>query len=216
MRYEMKSSILIIWAASLLLQSTGVWGQRIRLAAPPTPDPTPTNAPETAEDNLLPADAVLENGGAADEEGVVGTTEQVAINRTDANPSYPADEETVAISAVLFDGSPGPKDCRGNVILNVGLAKPGAQHSTPTCYNAPGVAQCGHFVANKVDGCEARVFNEPGCRTFANIAVFIPERRAFGGYVRSIEIRCGVVSVTPPPLNLPGLKLPPNAVQAVG
>jgi hypothetical protein len=151
-----------------------------------------------------------------DEAAAFTNTEQVTINRTDTNPSNPPSEPPVPISAVLFDSSPGPKDCRGNVILTINLPKPGAQHSRPTCYNVPGVAQCGNFLATKNDGCQARVFNEPNCLTFANLAVFIPEKRAFGGYVRSLEITCGVVSVVPPPLNLPGLELPSNAQQAVG
>ncbi|KAI0515033.1 hypothetical protein F5B22DRAFT_199202 [Xylaria bambusicola] len=164
---------------------------------------------------ILPANEPTTDSIALDESSA---TEQVAINRTDANPpSPPEDEEqAVPISAVLFDGPPGPKDCRGNVVLNIGLAKPGAQHSTPTCYNVPGVAQCGNFVGNKDDGCEARIFSEADCNEFANVAVFVPEVRAFGGYVRSVEITCGIVGVAPPPLKLPGLKLPPGAVQAVG
>ncbi|RYC54985.1 hypothetical protein CHU98_g11225 [Xylaria longipes] len=162
-------------------------------------------------DISLPDEAMVEEA-----EDSSGTTEQVAINRTDTNPSNPPSEQQVPISAILFDGSPGPKDCRGSAILSIGLTKPGAQHSTPTCHNVPGVAQCANFLANKDDGCQARIFSEPDCRTFANLAVFVPEPRAFGGYIRSLEVTCGVVSEAPPPLNLPGLELPPGAVQAVG
>ncbi|GAW20308.1 hypothetical protein ANO14919_098100 [Xylariales sp. No.14919] len=161
-------------------------------------------------------DPFLRDETLVEEDLDAAVTEQVAINRTDANPANPPSEQPVGISAVLFDGAPGPKDCRGSALLTIRLAKPGAQHARPTCYNVPGVAQCGTFLANKDDGCQARVFSEPDCRTFANLAVFIPEARAFGGYVRSLEVTCGVVSVTPPPLDLPGLELPPNAVQAVG
>jgi hypothetical protein len=127
-------------------------------------------------------------------------------------------EPLVPISAVLFSSSPGPKDCRGTPILKVGLPKPGSQHSTPRCYNVPGnkVAECGNFVANKDDGCEAKLFAEPNCLTFSNVAVFVPELKAVGGWVRSIEIQCGIIGVTPPPLNLPGMDLPSNAQQAVG
>ncbi|KAK5636301.1 hypothetical protein RRF57_012013 [Xylaria bambusicola] len=123
----MRISALILSAAAVLLQ--GAWSQRLPVSEPTTD-----------------AIAVDESSG----------TEQVAINRTDANPPSPPEdqEQPVPISAVLFDGPPGPKDCRGNVVLNIGLTKPGAQHSTPTCYNIPGVAQCGNFVGNKDDGCE--------------------------------------------------------------
>ncbi|KAK7740867.1 hypothetical protein SLS62_010964 [Diatrype stigma] len=123
-------------------------------------------------------------------------------------------EPSVPISAVLFSGSPGPKDCRGTPILKVNLPKPGSQHSTPKCYNVPGVAECGNFMAAEDDGCEARLFSERNCATFANVAVFVPERKAQGGYIRSIEIRCGIESTTPAPLNLPGIRLPAGAQQA--
>ncbi|KAF2966784.1 hypothetical protein GQX73_g6783 [Xylaria multiplex] len=174
-------------------------------------EPVPINEDNgIVEDPFLPDEMMVEEGSGATE------TEQVAVNRTDANPANPPSEQPVPISAILFNGPPGPKDCRGSAILNIGLTKPGARHSSPTCYNVPGVAQCGNFLANKDDGCQARIFNEPDCRTFANLAVFIPEMRAFGGYIRSIEVTCGVISETPPPLNLPGLELPPNALQAAG
>ncbi|KAI0442755.1 hypothetical protein F4803DRAFT_517832 [Xylaria telfairii] len=209
----MKTSSLIMSAGALWLHLPGVWGQRIRLNEP-TIGPISTGAnSKAAEEISLPDEAMME-----EEEGGIGSTEQVAINRTDTNPSNPATEQPVPISAVLFDGSPGPKDCRGTAILTMQLTKPGAQHSLPTCYNVPDktVAQCGVFLANKDDGCQARIFSEPDCRTFANLAVFIPESRAFGGYIRSMEVTCGVVSEAPAPLNLPGLELPPGAVQAVG
>ena len=120
------------------------------------------------------------------------------------------EEAPVPISAILFSGAPGPKECRGRPMLNVSLSKPGSRHSTPTCYNVTGTgtAQCGNLVANKDDGCEARLFSEPDCLTFVNVAVFVPERKNLGGYMRSIEIRCGVDGAMPAPLNLPGLELP--------
>ena len=128
-----------------------------------------------------------------------------------------ADEPPVPISAILFSGEPGPKKCRGRPVLKVDLSKPGSQHATPRCYNVSGgIAQCGNLVANKDDGCEARLFNEPDCLTFVNVGVFTPEPRALGGYMRSIEIRCGVKSTTPPPPSLPGLKLPSGAQLGVG
>ncbi|KAI3331182.1 hypothetical protein F4824DRAFT_475850 [Ustulina deusta] len=207
----MKTHILVFSAVAFWLrQLPGSWGQGLDLNKPTTDPPSIAENSKKIESHFLPDEAMIE------EESGAGIAEQVAINPTDTDSPNHSPEPLVPISAVLFDGSPGPKDCRGNVVLNIDLTKPGAQHSTPTCYNVPGVAQCGNFLANKDDGCQARVFNEPDCRTFANLAVFIPEMRAFGGYVRSIEITCGVVSETPPPLDLPGLQLPPNALQAVG
>ena len=206
----MKIRILLFSAAALWLHRLPVtWGQRI-----PVNDPMTADAFSIAEDDSI--------------------TEQVAINRTDTNPS-PSDppppppgqeqEQPVPISVVLFDGPPGPKEnCRGNAILRIGLTKPGTEHTVPTCHNVSSststsrvaVAQCGNFLANKDDGCEARIFSEPGCKEFSNVAVFVPEVKAFGGYMRSMEIACGIVGVVPPPLKLPGLELPPGAVQAVG
>ncbi|KAI1366853.1 hypothetical protein F5Y08DRAFT_113504 [Xylaria arbuscula] len=209
----MKTRILILSAATWWLQ--GTWAQRIPVNNNPT------------------ADAI----SSLDESSI---TEQIAINRTDANPSpldpepssdgeQQEEEEPVPISVVLFDGPPGPKEnCRGNAILRIGLTKPGTDHTTPTCYNVSSsssssssssriaVAQCGNFLANKDDGCEAKVFSEPGCREFSNVAVFVPEVKAFGGYMLSLEVACGIVGVVPAPLKLPGLELPPGAVQAVG
>ncbi|OTB03591.1 hypothetical protein M426DRAFT_173374 [Hypoxylon sp. CI-4A] len=138
-----------------------------------------------------------------------------AISTPTGDQSQPT-EPVVPISVLLFSGPPGPKDCRGTVITSVQLPKPGSQHSTPKCYNVAGIAQCGTFIANEDDGCEARLFNEPNCLTFANVAVFTPEQKIVGGMLRSIEITCGIKGVAPPPLNLPGLKLPPNAQQAFG
>ncbi|KAI1354837.1 hypothetical protein F5Y01DRAFT_272835 [Xylaria sp. FL0043] len=210
----MKANIRIFSAVTLwlhLLQGTGA--QRIRLHDAATDPVLADEIPQDIQNHFIPSEAMVENDPDASD------TEKVAINRTDANPSISSPEQPVPISAILFDGSPGPKACRGNVVLSISLTKPGAQHATPTCYNVPGVpgvAQCGNFRANKDDGCEARVFSEPDCRTFANLAVFVPDAKPFGGYVRSLEITCGVVGVTPPPLDLPGLKMPPGAVQAVG
>lgn len=144
----MKTSILIISAGALWLYLPGAWGQRIRLNEPTT-GPISTGVNSKAAENIsLPDEAMVE-----EEEGGIGSTEQVAINRTDTNPSNPPTEQPVPISAVLFDGSPGPKDCRGTAMLTIQLTKPGAQHSSPTCYNVPDntVAQCGVFLANKDD-----------------------------------------------------------------
>lgn len=165
-------------------------------------------------------ESIVETGPPRAEEKIIEG--EIAPPKTDHDTVKPGNAVTaievgpsIPISAVLFSGSPGPKDCRGTPILKVNLPKPGSQHSTPKCYNVPGVAECGNFMATEDDGCEAKLFNEPNCATFANVAVFVPDRKAQGGYIRSIEIRCGIESTTPAPLNLPGLKLPAGAQQAV-
>ncbi|KAI1149638.1 hypothetical protein F4825DRAFT_429724 [Nemania diffusa] len=218
MRFKMRSNILILSAGALWLQFPAARGQRIRLNDPTTDAASTNQNAEIAETPFIPDNGLFEKIEPEEEaEETPAPTENLAINRTDANPSTPPSEQPVPISALLFAGPPGPKACRGPAVLSISLTKPGAQHATPTCHNVPGgVAQCGNFVANKDDGCEARVFAEPDCRMFANLAVFVPEARPFGGYVRSIEIRCGVVGTAPPPLQLPGLVLPEGAMQAVG
>ncbi|KAI0470485.1 hypothetical protein GGR56DRAFT_147395 [Xylariaceae sp. FL0804] len=189
---------------------------RIEVDEPPL-DPFYTDGnTRVGEGDTIPDEAMIE-------QVVPTSTPQATINSTDVdtNPfSEPAAEQgevSVPIFAKLFAGSPGPKDCRGAVIAHIPLSKPGSAHTTPRCYNMPGVAQCGYFVGNQDDGCAANLFNEPNCHTFTNLAVFTPELRAQGGFIRSIEIRCGVESVAPPPLNLPGMNLlSGEAQQAVG
>ncbi|KAI0965337.1 hypothetical protein F4678DRAFT_337094 [Xylaria arbuscula] len=207
----MKPRNLVLSAGVALIQlPLGTRGQRMRFNDPATDPASLDDNSENMRNQLPPSDMLIE------EERDTSNIEQVAISQPDTNPSGPSPEQSASISAMLFSGSPGPKTCRGNVLLHISMSKPGIQHSTPACYNVPGVAQCGNFVANKEDGCEARVFSELDCRAFANVAVFVPEMKPFGGYVRSVEIVCGVVGETPPPLELPGLKLPPNALSAVG
>ncbi|KAI1078837.1 hypothetical protein F5B20DRAFT_194286 [Whalleya microplaca] len=198
--------VIISIGLGVLSFAPSAFGQRIRVNEPP-------------EQGLLDEATAANEGNYMSEATTVDEDGVSDIPQVDVNPpnnTATDDEPIVPISALLFSGSPGPKDCRGNVIVNVGLPKPGSSHSTPTCYNVPGVAQCATFMANKEDGCEARVFNEPNCLTFANLAVFSPDKLAFGGLFRSVEITCGIEGVAPPPLNLPGMDLPPNAQQAVG
>ncbi|KAI1803346.1 hypothetical protein F4811DRAFT_353645 [Daldinia bambusicola] len=206
-----------IWLAS----STS--GQRIRTGEPTRPlivDGT-TAASET---DHLPEKAIVEHVVESDIPQVSDVPQISGIPQVDVNTPIDTTKESqaqptepvVPIFVSLFSGPPGPKDCRGKAMVNIQLPKPGSQHSTPKCYNIPGVAQCGTFIANKDDGCQARLFNEPNCLTFVNLAVFTPEQRAVGGLLRSIEVTCGIKGVLPAPLDLPGLKLPPNAQQAVG
>ncbi|KAI1205536.1 uncharacterized protein F4807DRAFT_281144 [Annulohypoxylon truncatum] len=220
-------------------QMTGALGQRIRVEDESMRPIIVDGATTVKDADNLPENAMVENIAVSDvprvsevpqishipqvdvdEPWTVNSTTIPNIVTTPKSPTTSSQaqptEPVVPIAALLFSGPPGPKDCRGTVMANVQLPKPGSQHATPTCYNVPGIAQCATFVANMDDGCQARLFNEPNCLTFANLAVFTPEQKAVGGLLRSIEITCGIKSVTPPPLNLPGLELPPNAQQAVG
>ncbi|KAI1777382.1 hypothetical protein F4818DRAFT_346408 [Hypoxylon cercidicola] len=224
MRFQLRPVISISIGAAWL--AAGALGQRIRveeveeLTRPVVVDGTTT----ASEGDNLPDQAMVEQVVASDIPQVSSIPEISGIPQVDVDAPFSNTQEgqpqttepVVPISVLLFSGPPGPKDCRGTVMTNIRLPKPGSQHSTPKCYNVPGISQCGTFIANMDDGCQARLFNEPNCLTFANLAVFTPERKAVGGLLRSIEITCGIKGETPPPLNLPGLKLPPNAQQAVG
>jgi len=246
MRYRTNPIILLVSAGALWQRLPSAFGQWL-----PVPHPgsssnvlsSKINYEFEFKDDISPETTLVleqeqkqeygEGDDDDDEETVPIDTEHAKINPsgasdTDTDPdpnNTPEDTDPVPITAVLFDGSAGPKDCRGTAILKISLEKPGAAHTTPTCYNLPstgtgtgsiGVAQCANFIADKDDGCQARVFSQPDCRNFVNVAVFTPEKADFGGFMRSVEITCGVVSTVPPPLDLPGLKLPPGAMQAVG
>ncbi|KAH6647745.1 hypothetical protein BKA67DRAFT_539590 [Truncatella angustata] len=118
------------------------------------------------------------------------------------------------ITVLLYSSSPGPKECRGTPIFNLNIPKgPGLDTPPgPTCYNVTVVpqAECGTFMANMEDGCQARIFGEPGCASFTNLAVFMDELRPVGGIIRSIEVQCGIKSAQPAPLalNLPAKQKP--------
>ncbi|KAI0888308.1 uncharacterized protein GGS22DRAFT_95933 [Annulohypoxylon maeteangense] len=238
MQLHWRSTITLL-SIGVVWQTTGALGQRFRVGEE-SMRPVIVDGATTLQDaDNLPENAMVENIAVSDVPRVSEVPQISGIPQVDVNdpwesnstaiptsiatPKNPATssqpqptEPVVPIAALLFSGPPGPKDCRGTVMAKVQLPKPGSQHSTPTCYNVPGVAQCATFVANMDDGCQARLFNEPNCLTFSNLAVFTPEQKAVGGLLRSIEITCGIKGETPPPLNLPGLKLPPNAQQAVG
>ncbi|KAI6091682.1 hypothetical protein F4821DRAFT_189506 [Hypoxylon rubiginosum] len=224
-RFNLRPMIISISIGAAWL-ATGALGQRIRveeveeLTRPVVVD----GATRAREGDNLPEEAMIEQIVSSEVPQATSIPEISGIPQVDVDPPFSNTQEgspqptesVVPISVLLFAGSPGPKDCRGNVMVNIQLPKPGSQHSIPKCYNVPGISQCGTFVGNMDDGCQARLFNEPNCLTFANLAVFTPEQRAVGGVFRSIEITCGIKGETPPPLNLPGIQLPPNAQQAVG
>ncbi|KAK3682262.1 hypothetical protein B0T22DRAFT_279660 [Podospora appendiculata] len=110
------------------------------------------------------------------------------------------------IRATIFSGSPGPKSCRGSVLLAVDVPPPNGELTTALCYNMPAPAGCGNFVANKDDGCEARLFAEPNCVLYMNTAVFIPENRAVGGAWRSVSVQCGITPPDPATLGKPPMQ----------
>ncbi|KAL8289459.1 hypothetical protein RB597_001184 [Gaeumannomyces tritici] len=135
-------------------------------------------------------------------------TGQVSINRpaSDDGPAKP----TLPIRATIFRGVPGPKACRGGAMttLDFGVGGGGGAallHTQEVCYDLPDTAGCGNFLANKADGCEARLFAERGCRMFVNLAVYQPEDRAVGGRWRSMAVRCGVPEPDPATLGAPPL-----------
>ncbi|KAK5651374.1 hypothetical protein OQA88_12531 [Cercophora sp. LCS_1] len=131
---------------------------------------------------------------------VVEDTGQVTINDDPtANTTVVPD---LPITATVFTGVPGPSHCRGGVMLRVSIPHDATR---PKCIGMPKPAGCAVFSANKKDGCQARLFAEPGCRMFVNTAVFLPEERAVGGLWRSMEVRCGVPEPDPESLGEPPL-----------
>ena len=115
----------------------------------------------------------------------------------------------VPIVAQLFSSSPGPKqECRGNNVMQILFQQP--LPTTATCYNTPSLAQCAKFVANKEDGCQARIFSSRDCVevSFSNLAVFQPNPWPLGGLMRSVEFTCGIVSVEPKQISMGDVQLP--------
>lgn len=116
-------------------------------------------------------------------------------------------EPPIPIKAVFYSGSEGPKTCRGHVLAVINLPKP-AGLGVPgqaQCYNFPGeqYSGCANFMANKVDGCAAKVFGDTNCRTYLNTAAFMAEDRAVGGHWRSVEVQCGIPEPDPATLGKP-------------
>jgi hypothetical protein len=58
-------------------------------------------------------------------------------------------------------------------------------------------------MASKDAGCGARLFTEPGCIGFVNLAVFMPDERPVGGAFRSVSVECGIPAPDPASLGLP-------------
>lgn len=116
-------------------------------------------------------------------------------------------EPPIPIKAVFYSGSEGPKTCRGHVLAVINLPKPAGLGVTgeAQCYNFPGeqYSGCANFMANKVDGCVAKVFGDTNCRTYLNTAAFMAEDRAVGGHWRSVEVQCGIPEPDPATLGKP-------------
>ncbi|KAF4775904.1 hypothetical protein HER10_EVM0001789 [Colletotrichum scovillei] len=120
----------------------------------------------------------------------IATADQVDITQPNTTVPPPQEQKPpVPITVRLFPSSPGVKNCRG----------------ASFCYNLPGTAQCGIFMGNKADGCEAKLFRGERCSAFSNVAVFQDELRPVGGFFASMSIKCGVIPVEPKPLSLGGL-----------
>ncbi len=115
-------------------------------------------------------------------------SKQLSINESPSDVSLP--NTTLPIAATVFRGVPGPKNCRGLAMAVLNLPQPAQQYTTEMCYDLAGPAGCGLFVANKADGCEARLFAERRCWGYMNTVVFLPEPRAVGGNWRSMAVRC--------------------------
>ncbi|KAG8156814.1 hypothetical protein KVR01_013419 [Diaporthe batatas] len=116
-------------------------------------------------------------------------------------------EPTIPIKAVFYSGSEGPKTCRGHVLAVINLPKPAGmgEPGLAQCYNFPGeqYSGCANFMANKVDGCAAKVFADTNCRNYLNTAAFMVEDRAVGGHWRSVEVQCGIPEPDPATLGKP-------------
>ncbi|POS73354.1 hypothetical protein DHEL01_v208263 [Diaporthe helianthi] len=116
-------------------------------------------------------------------------------------------EPLIPINAVFYSGSEGPKSCRGHVLAVINLPKPaGTGGPGPAqCFNFPGeqYSGCANFMANKVDGCVAKVFGDTNCRAYLNTVAFMVEDRAVGGRWRSTEVQCGIPEPDPDTLGKP-------------
>ncbi|KAK1767924.1 hypothetical protein QBC33DRAFT_62083 [Phialemonium atrogriseum] len=150
---------------------------------------TPVPAPQ------VPPDAEIE-----------GDQDQVTIN---PSPETNSTATHLPITATIFSGVPGPNHCRGRITAALTLPPPvsGGGRTGARCYDLPGRAGagCAYFVANKGDGCEARLFAEPGCAAYVNTAVFVPEERIVGGLWRSLSVECGIPTPDPASLGAPPL-----------
>jgi len=211
----MRLNTATVFAAALsALYTTPACAQRQRIAQ---------TAPAMIDGAVHEEDS--QKGNNAMIESVLPPTNASSLNAASANATFipgsdvvptgqpapgtapkPPKTAPIPIAALLYAGSPGPKQCRGSPMMRIPIARPVSNTTAPQCYNIPRTpANCGTFMAEKEDGCEARVFADWNCQEFENLVVFMPELRTVGGIIRSVEVRCGVEAVEPAPLNMGAL-----------
>ncbi|KAF9878716.1 hypothetical protein CkaCkLH20_03616 [Colletotrichum karsti] len=142
----------------------------------------------------------------------VATADQVDVTRPNTTTAGDENKPPIPITVQLFGSSPGVKNCRSGAKL-VDMELPKNASALPQftagdlgqCYDLPGTAQCGIFMGNKADGCEAKLFRGLKCTSFTNVAVFQDELRPVGGFFTSMAIKCGIKPVEVQPLSLGGL-----------
>ncbi|KAF2117092.1 hypothetical protein BDV96DRAFT_644525 [Lophiotrema nucula] len=154
-----------------------------------TAEPKPTN-PTTMPEGFI--GAIPTSSPTTNDEGYIGpmeTPQSSAIPVPPTGPQFP-------IFALSYDGSGGPKHCRGELVQKLNLPPPASAWKNGTCIDLPKMARCGVFFAGKDDHCEAQLFNMESClnttQSFVNTVVFMPEERTVGAYWRSMYVKCGV------------------------
>ncbi|WYZ36937.1 hypothetical protein EsH8_II_000443 [Colletotrichum jinshuiense] len=140
----------------------------------------------------------------------IETADEAEVNTPNTTAPQQDDKPPIPITVQLFASSPGVKACRGGSFARLELPKNASTDPLFTtaagqCYALSDTAQCGIFMGNKADGCEARLYRGERCTAFSNLAVFQEEMRPVGGFFSSISIKCGVVPIEPKPLSLGGL-----------
>lgn len=150
----------------------------------------------TAHTHPYPLESVPASGEVHEDTGQVNINDSPTANTT---------ETQLPVTATIFSGVPGPYHCRGSAILSLFIS-PNDTTAGEKCIDTPRSVGCGVFVANQRDGCQARLFSEPGCRIYANTVVFLPEERAVGGMWRSLGVRCGIPEPDPESLGEPPLQ----------
>jgi hypothetical protein len=160
---------------------------------PGTPIPSAILA---TEEGVIVASATPKSSAAWSAEGVIGPIATVTPTPL-AAPQAPPSQPQFPIVALSYDGSGGPKHCRGSLLQKMRFPPPLSTWKNGTCINVPGSqARCGLFISSKGDNCEAQLFNMPDClnttKTYVNTVVFMPEERPVGALWRSMFVKCGV------------------------
>jgi hypothetical protein len=147
------------------------------------------------EEGLLGTVATPQSSAAWTAEGVIGPI-ATATPTPPAAPQAPPPQPQFPIIALSYDGSGGPKHCRGSLLQKMRFPPPLSTWKTGKCINLPSQARCGLFISSKGDNCEAQLFNMPDClnttKTYVNTVVFMPEERPVGALWRSMFVKCGV------------------------